>query len=144
MKHFLLAGALAIAALGTANADETWRTADGLEIVYETDIEGTGMAVLSFDGVTLYVDGLTGVFQDRGTFSGVWFSDEDSATAVPDAGCGVAMVRPGTQDEASTYWGQLEITFIDPDFPSIWLGRFGECFGPLENQMIARPDIVAE
>jgi len=147
MRNFLrtgmAAGALAVAVTGMASADEVWRTDDGQEIVYQTELDGSGMAVLTFNGTTMYVEGLAGVFEGRGTYSGVWFIDNPDAQN-PGEGCSVAMVRPGTSDEASTYWGQLEITFIDADFPSIWLGQFGECFGPLVDQMIARPIVAGE
>ena len=143
MRHFLLAGAVALTATGIACADEVWRTDDGLQITYETEIDGVGTAVLTFEGVTLYVEGLAGVYTERGTYSGVWFADNTQGQD-PGTGCSVAMVRPGTAGEASPYWGQLEITFIDTDFPSIWFGQFGECFGPLENQMVARPVVAGD
>lgn len=143
MRHFLLAGALALTATGVAGADEVWRTDDGMEIVYETDLDGTGTAVLTFDGVRLYVEGLAGVFEGRGAYSGVWFADDTEGPGLGE-GCSVAMVRPDAADQSSVYWGRAEVTFIDADFPSIWLGEFGECFGPLENLMVARPVTAGE
>lgn len=140
MKKAIGGGLAALLLVGAASADEVWKTVDGTEIVYERDIEAGQMAVLSFDNITLYIEGLGGVYTGRGTYSGVWFSDpQEGEAAEAEEGCSVSMVRPDSDNQASPYWGQLEITFIDQDFPSIWMGHFGQCFGPLEDQMIARP-----
>ena len=81
MRHFLLAAALTVVATGAAGADEVWRTDDGTEVIYETDLDGIGTAVLTFDGVSLYVEGLAGVHEGRGTYSGVWFADDLEAVS---------------------------------------------------------------
>ncbi len=140
----LLAGGMGLTYSGAAIADEQW-TSNGKTIIYELD-EGN-MAVLSVDGTTLYVEGLAGVSEDRGTYAGVWMLDEtpmietDAGEVVPAEGCGFSMLRPGKSGEVSEYWGQVEITFIDANFPSVWIGYFGDCFDPPSDTMVARPVI---
>lgn len=138
----LIAGGMGLGYSGAATADEQW-TSDGKTIIYELD-EGD-MAVLSVDGTTIYIEGLAGVYQDRGTYGGIWMLDEapmvenEAGELVPAEGCGFSMLRPGKSGETSEYWGQVEITFIDANFPSVWIGYFGDCFDPLSDTMIARP-----
>ncbi len=138
----LVATGLAYAWSGTAMADEQW-TSNGKTIVYEAE-EGD-MAVLSVDGTTIYIEGLAGVYQDRGTYGGIWMLDEppmvenEAGESVPAEGCGFSMLRPGKSGDVSAYWGQVEVTFIDADFPSVWIGYFGDCFDPPSDTMIARP-----
>ena len=139
MKHLLIATAFAAMAATPALADEEWRTDTGIQILYDSDLASEGMAVLRLEGrpgVTMYVEGLAGVTEDRGTYSGIWFADE---SAQGEDGCSVAIVRPGPDGEPSKFWGQFEITFIDKGFPSIWFGSFGTCFDPLVDQLVARP-----
>lgn len=138
----LIATGLAFPWTGAAMADEQW-TSDGKTIIYEAE-EGD-LAVFSFDGTSIYIEGLAGVYEDRGTYSGVWMLDEvpmvlnETGESVPAQGCGFSMLRPGKSGEVSQYWGQVELTFIDADFPSVWIGYFGDCFDPPSDTMIARP-----
>ncbi len=127
---------------GAAMADEQW-TSDGKTVIYEAE-EGN-MAVLSYDGTTIYLEGLAGVYEGRGTYTGVWMLDEMPMTddgagnEVPVQGCDFAMLRPGKSGETTQYWGQVELTFIDPDYPGTWIGYFGDCFDPPSDTMVARP-----
>lgn len=135
MKRSIFAAIIALALTGAAQADEIWTSEEG-DIVYESEIEAGQMAVFKAPGMRMYISGLAGVFTDRGTYPGVWIMD-----AVPEGveGCSVEIVRPGTDDETTAFWGQLEITFIDPDFPGTWIANMVQCFdGPGEN-LIGRP-----
>ena len=135
MKRFLLAMMGGLACVAGASADEVWTTNEG-NIVYERDIEAGQMAVFRGNGVTMYIEGLAGVYTDRGSYSGIWVLDEAPVGA---QGCPVAIVLPGTTDQSTAYWGQMEITFSDPDFPSIWMAQLGNCFEGLSDTIIARP-----
>lgn len=137
MRKLLAALALGVAMTGLAQADEVWTTDQG-EIVYEREIEAGKIAVFKADGITLYIAGLAGVYEDRGRYSGVWVLDENQVP-VGEAGCEVAIVRPGTSDQVTSFWGQLEVTFIDSGFPSIWMADIGECFDGFSETIIARP-----
>ena len=135
MRHFLLSLLIATGLIGGASADEKWTTGDG-EIVYEREIEANQMAVFKGNGITMYIEGLAGVYTDRGSYSGVWVLDEPP---VGEAGCPVAIVRPGTTADTTTFWGPVDITFVDADFPSIWIAQIGECFDGAADMIIARP-----
>lgn len=133
MRYTILALA-AFALSGPALADEVWTSDDG-EIVYETDLEGSDIAVLAMEGVKAYIPGLAGNYDDRGSYSGIWIADEAS-----DAdNCAVAVVRPGSDEESSNIWGQIDITFIDASYPSVWIAEIGYCFDAPVAQLIARP-----
>lgn len=142
MKKPLVAVFAVLGLTVSAYADEQWTSGDAT-ITYELD-EGNA-AVWSFDGTTIYIDGLAGVSQNRGTYSGVWMLDETplvkdaDGNTVQAEGCAFSMARPGKSNDVTNYWGQVEVTFIDADFPSVWIGYFGDCFDPLSETMIARP-----
>ena len=131
----ILAGICVLSTLSLAQADEVWTSDEG-KIVYERDIEDGQMAVFTADGITMYIAGLAGVLENRGTYDGIWVLED---VAVVVEGCPVEIVRPGTSGDTSAFWGQLEITFIDKDSPSIWIANLGECFDGLSTQVIARP-----
>ncbi|MEO9971090.1 MAG: hypothetical protein ABJG15_14930 [Hyphomonadaceae bacterium] len=143
MKKRLIAAASAFGAIlglsSPAFADEQWTSGDST-IVYE--IDDGDMAVFSVDGMRLYIDGLAGVTENRGSYHGIWMLDEApvvDAGGDPVDGCGFSMLRPDDSGEVSEYWGQVEITFIDAEFPSVWIGYFGDCFDGASETMIARP-----
>jgi len=135
MKKSLIAAISVLATLGAANADEVW-TSDIGSITYESEIDANDMAIFKTDGMTLYVAGLAGVTEGRGTYPGIWVMD-----IAPEGseGCPVAIVRPETEDITTAFWGQLEITFEKPDFPSAWTAQIGTCFQEFDEQLIANP-----
>ncbi len=139
MKKILFTAIAGLAMISSASADEVWTTEEG-EITYEREIEANQVAVFSGNGITMYIEGLAGVYTDRGAYSGIWVLDEAPSGEV---GCPVAIVRPGTTNDTTAFWGQMEITFIDPDFPSIWIAQLGQCFDGMGETMIARP-VVAQ
>jgi len=146
MRTALLAAVAALGLSGVAQADEQWTSGDQT-IIYE--LEEGSLAVFSIGDTTLYIDGLAGVYENRGTYPGIWMLDDvplvrdENGNEIPADGCGFSMLRPGKSGETSDYWGQVEITFIDEDFPSVWIGYFGDCFDPPSETLIARP-VVAE
>lgn len=138
MKTFI-AMAAALALSGVATADEVWTTEDG-EVSYESEIERGKIAVFAADGVKMYISGLAGEYTGRGTYDGVWVLDEQGA---PGEGCSYDIVRPGSE-EVVGYWGTISVTFIDADFPSIWIADMGACLDGFDSQMIARPKVLRE
>lgn len=139
MKRFtaMIAGALTLA--GVAFADEVW-TSDAGNIVYETELEEGKIVVFGADGMKMYISGLAGQYSDRGTYTGIWVLEDQ---ALDQPGCEFDIVRPGT-DEQVSFWGTLEITFIDPDFPGTWIAYLGECFSPDGQTLIGRPVTATE
>ena len=136
---FGLAGALVLAA-APVSADEVWRNGTQT-ITYEADLEGTDIAVLRHNNSLLYVSGLAGVYEDRGTYRGVWIADDDSKYSGFD--CMVEIKRPGSDDTARV-WGQVEVYFSQPDFPSTIAIVQGSCFRETEWAVIADPVLGGE
>ena len=111
------------AAVGTftpqqALADEVWSTEE-YDVVYQEDRNRTAIWTYG-DGVgTVFIDGLAGVYTDRGSYTGYWVQDYSSLRC--------DTFREDTEGEPTYYWGRFEITFIDPDFPSRWEAKIGLC-----------------
>ncbi len=120
-------------------AQEIWVTEEG-NVLYERDIDGTDIAVFAFEDSQFYIEGLAGNQTDRGSYQGVWLAD-NTQDLNPQLACSVSIVRPGTRDEISAFWGTVEITFIDKGVPGIWVGYIGTCFDGPDTQIIARPVI---
>ncbi|MAK59643.1 MAG: hypothetical protein CMK09_01570 [Ponticaulis sp.] len=130
----LKAALMAMSALslsGMASADEVW-TIMGEEVVYEEDL-ANGMAVLAHGDGKLFIQGLAGQYEGRGTYDGIFIDNSEFDV------CDVAIVNPQTGE--STYnWGRVRMVFIDPDFPSRWVAMGSECFGkPIEDPIVAMP-----
>lgn len=115
-----------------AIADEVW-TAEGMEIFYEADLDN-GMAVLNVDGEgKMFIQGLAGVYEDRGDYDGIWIANDDSGD------CDVGIANPQT-GEVSYSWGRLHMIFVDSDFPGRWVALGGECMeDPNDDPIIASP-----
>jgi len=132
-------GAVALGALGVtlalgmaAWADEVWTTEE-YDVVYAEDRDrtaiwhyGEGLGehydAAQVNGV-IFIDGLAGVYTERGTYYGYWVQDESSRR------CGT--FREGADGTPTYHWGRFEITFIDSDFPARWQAQFGLCDGPM-------------
>lgn len=140
MKTFALFGA-ALAVGLVATADEVWTTEIG-DVVYERDIE-TGAAVFSWpldsDGLRgeAFIDGLAGVFEGRFSYAGIWIEPQLN----PGRTCAHAIAHPETGTPEYN-WGQLEIIFVDSDFPSAWVMKRGFCFEDPSQFLVGKP-IVA-
>ena len=100
-----------------ALADEAWTTQE-YDVVYEEDRGNTAIWSYGNDG-TIFIDGLAGVYSDRGSYSGYWVQKSSSLQC--------DTYREGADGKPTYYWGQFEITFIDPDFPSRWYANIGLC-----------------
>ena len=114
----LLGGAVAVSAIAPAvRADEVWTTQE-YDVVYEEDRGQTAVWSYGKDG-TIFIDGLAGVFTDRGSYSGYWTQPMSSRQC--------DTFREGAEGEPTYHWGRFEVTFIDSDFPSRWYANFGLC-----------------
>ncbi|NJM97439.1 MAG: hypothetical protein HC800_09940 [Phormidesmis sp. RL_2_1] len=106
-----------------ALADEVWSTEQS-DVIYQEDRGSTAIWSYENNGESgsIFIDGLAGVFTDRGSYTGYW------AQAMSSLRCDT--YREGIDGEATYYWGRFEISFIDPDFPSRWHAHYGLCDRP--------------
>ncbi|AHJ27166.1 hypothetical protein PN465_04260 [Nodularia spumigena CS-584] len=102
-----------------ALADEVWTTEE-YNVVYQEDRNKTAVWRYGSDGV-IFIDGLAGVFTDRGSYSGYWVQNSSSVRC--------DTYREGADGKPTYHWGRVEITFIDPDFPSRWQADISICDG---------------
>ena len=109
---------IGIAAPQGALADEVWSTEE-YDVVYQDERNRTAIWTYG-DGIgTIFIDGLAGVYTDRGSYFGYWVQESSSLRC--------DTFREDANGEPTYYWGQFEITFIDPDFPSRWEAMIGRC-----------------
>lgn len=83
----------------------------------------------------VFIDGLAGQLKDRGTYYGYW------SQSVSKIRCN--MYWEGRDGKRSYYWGNLNIQFLDPNFPSRWTAEIGYCNQPPKLPWRAYP-IVGE
>ncbi|MGF1514355.1 MAG: hypothetical protein ACFB5Z_11760 [Elainellaceae cyanobacterium] len=114
---FLLTLLACITAPQRARADEVWSTEE-YDVVYLEDRDRTAVWSYGEDGL-IFIDGLAGVYTDRGSYSGYWVQDTSSLRC--------DTYREGRDGEPTYHWGRFEITFIDADFPSRWYANIGLC-----------------
>jgi hypothetical protein len=138
LKSFLITAAVFAVFAGPALADESWTSPIG-NIYYAADLE-TGEAVFGYsvnqgrDFGRMFINGLAGVFEDRGVYDGVWIEPD-----LPrDEGCAISVMNPQT-GEMSNNWGRLKLVFTEPEFPSGWVAMRGTCFEALADPLIAKP-----
>ena len=114
------AAALLTAALApqAALADERWSTEE-YDVVYQDERNRTAIWTYGDGTGTIFIDGLAGVYTDRGSYSGYWVQEASSLRC--------DTFREDANGEPTYFWGQFEITFIDPDFPSRWEAMIGLC-----------------
>ncbi|MEL7129206.1 MAG: hypothetical protein AAGK23_06635 [Pseudomonadota bacterium] len=127
-------------AVAPASADEVWTSKLG-DIVYETDLTDGQMAVFKIEGARVFLPGLAGVYEGRTSYDGFWIADEGYDFSTES--CGVSMVQPSFGDR-SQQWGRFQVTFVDPDFPGIWVGHVSACFDDASDSVIARPLVGSE
>lgn len=140
-------GAMALAATGmalalgtAAQADEVWTTEE-YDVVYAEDRDRTAIWHYG-EGISehydddnvngvIFIDGLAGVYTERGTYHGYWVQESSSRRC--------DTFREGADGTPTYHWGRFEITFADPDFPSRWQASFGVCDGPLRITLNGTP-----
>ncbi|MBP0016553.1 MAG: hypothetical protein J7647_03225 [Cyanobacteria bacterium SBLK] len=99
-------------------ADEVWTTEEYDNVVYQSDRNKTAIWSYGRDGL-LFIEGLAGVSENRGSYRGYWVQGSSSVRC--------DTYREGANGQPSYHWGQLEITFLDPEFPSRWQIKIGLC-----------------
>lgn len=100
-------------------ADEVWNTNYG-KVVYEKEIGTTALWSYSANGVPglIYIDNLAGVYKGRGYYQGYWVQTTSGSK------CSTQRMMQGTP---SYYWGQFQIQFLDPNYPSRWEAKWSYC-----------------
>ena len=111
----LLMGGLTPAA---AMADEVWTTEE-YDVTYAEERGSTAIWTYNDGAGTVFIDGLAGVYTGRESYSGYWVQESSSRRC--------DTFREGADGEPTYHWGQFEVTFLDPDFPSRWHAHFGVC-----------------
>ena len=104
-----------------AKADEKWSTEE-YDVTYQEERNKTAIWTYGDrDRVlgTIFIDGLAGEYQNRGSYNGYWVQESSSMRC--------DTYREGADGKPTYYWGQFNIDFIDPDFPSRWQAKFGLC-----------------
>lgn len=115
-----LAAALLIAGFTSqaALADERWSTEE-YDVVYQDERNRTAIWTYGDETGTIFIDGLAGVYTDRGSYTGYWVQESSSLRC--------DTFREDANGEPTYYWGRFDITFVDPDFPSRWEAMIGLC-----------------
>jgi hypothetical protein len=134
-----LCAPLALLAL-PATADEVWSTSFG-DIVYQSsDPEGSAIFTapgVLFDGVApkgsvahIYIPYLDSVPDSRYAHTGFWILEGEGQ-------CPVGLVGP--DGKTSRNWGQVELLFDSPTFPSGFTMSYGTCEFSLSQFVRAEP-----
>ena len=100
-----------------ALADEVWSTEE-YDVIYQQDRNRTAIWSYGSSGI-VFIDGLAGVYTNRGSYTGYWAQDSSSMRC--------DTYREGKNGEPTYHWGRFEITFIDSEFPSRWHAHIGLC-----------------
>jgi hypothetical protein len=104
-----------------ALADEVWRT-EQYNVTYQADRDRTAIWTYGPEDAilgTIFIDGLAGVYEGRGSYNGYWVQETSSLQC--------DTYREDANGDHAYYWGRFDITFLDPDFPSRWEADFGLC-----------------
>jgi hypothetical protein len=104
-----------------ALADEVWST-EQYNVTYQEDRDRPAIWTYGPAETTLgtiFIDGLAGVYTDRGSYNGYWVQETSSLRC--------DTYREDANGDHAYYWGRFDITFIDPEFPSRWKADFGLC-----------------
>ena len=138
MKAIMTIAAFSVALSSVAMADEVWRTEIG-DVIYDHDMDD-GHAVLTYpiEGSDVrgigYISGLAGEYEGRTAYEGIWIEPDDVGTQ----SCAYAITDPETGEPRQT-WGQVEMIFVDPDFPGSWVIKRGYCFEPTSEYLVGKP-----
>lgn len=134
------AAALLLTLAPEAAADEVWSLPSGGQLIYDRDVDTT--AVLTYtpeQGVErgqIFVVGLAGQYEGRGTYQAYWVEADDAGAACPAA----LVDAEGTQWRR---WGLASIAFLKPDFPSGIIITRGECLEAPRQKVTAKPVVGA-
>lgn len=127
MKRALVLSMLGILTSGAipqqAIADEVWQTKTPRfgEVVYEEERGTTAIWSYGNSQGKLFIEGLAGQYDHRGSYVGYWAQDSYSSPVSCDT------FREGIDGLPTYQWGKVELTFLDADFPARWIMTVGEC-----------------
>jgi hypothetical protein len=99
----------------TALADEVWNSDYG-KVVYQSDRGKT--AIWTYPTGAIFIEGLAGVFSNRGIYHGYWVGKSDVK-------CDTA--RENASGKLSNTWGRFSIHFTVPNFPMPWEAKWSYC-----------------
>ena len=141
MKSKIAAAALALpfslALFNPAAADEQWQNGP-IQAIWAAEQNGFAVFEVTIHDakgartLNLWVNGLTAGDQNRATFGGYWTSLDGTGTA-----CQMAILD-GYGNEVWA-WGEIELTFDRPGFPSGWQAALGQCFIPAVEFIAVQP-----
>lgn len=140
MIRTLAAAALAAALVLPAFADEVWALPSGNHVTYlsdEGDIAVFGYTpVMGVEQSYIFVPGLGGNTDDRGTFRGYWVEPVYVGKTCP-----ASIIAPdGMQWDR---WGIVELKFHKKGFPSKITMKRGDCFATPKEKIVLKPVIGA-
>ncbi len=117
LKQLVIGSAVFIltVAPNIAFADEVWNSNYG-RVVYQSDCGKT--AVWTYPQGTIFIEGLAGVFSNRGIYHGYWVGKSDIK-------CDTA--REDGSGKLSNNWGRFSIHFTVPNFPMPWEAKWSYC-----------------
>ncbi|MEQ8557780.1 MAG: hypothetical protein RIB03_05640 [Henriciella sp.] len=138
MNRLIAAMGLGLILAGAAVADEAWDTEIG-EVIYDHDTD-EGHAVLTYpiEGSDVrgigYIEGLAGQTTGRQAYAGLWVEPDGTGSER----CPYAIADPETGEPRWT-WGQIEMVFVQPDFPASWVIQRGYCFEDPSEFLVGQP-----
>lgn len=135
-----LAAVLVAAAPLAAIADEVWSLPSGNQVVYLRDEGATAVfgytPVMGVEQSYIFVPGLGGNLDNRGTFTGYWVEP-----VYVGKSCPAPIIAPdGMQWDR---WGSVEVKFHKPGFPSKITLKRGECFNTPKEKIVLKPVVGA-
>ena len=101
-----------------AYSDETWTTEE-YKVIYLEDRKNTAVWRYGDNIGHVFIDGLGGKTEGRGSYHGYWVQKSSSRRC--------DTYREDINGKPTYYWGRFEIKFIDPNFPSRWQAKLGLC-----------------
>ncbi len=116
-SYFIFLAALTLSQ--SVSADEVWNSTYG-KVVYEEDIDKTAVWRYNRKGISgvIYIDDLAGISQGRGAYQGYWVQPKSSVKC---------KTMRKMRNKSSFYWGNFQIEFLDPNFPSRWQAKWNYC-----------------
>jgi hypothetical protein len=140
MFRSLAAAVLAAALTLPALADEVWSLPSGNQVVYLNDEGNTAVLgytpVMGVEQSYIFVPGLAGNYDNRGTFTGYWVEPTYVGPTCP-----AAIIGPnGVPWER---WGIVELKFQKKGFPSKITMKRGDCFATPTEKIILKPVVGA-
>jgi hypothetical protein len=140
MFRTLITAALLAAAPLAAFADEVWTLPSGNQVTYLSDEGDTAIfgytPVMGVEQSYIFVPGLGGNYENRGTYTGYWVEPTYVGKTCP-----VSINTPDGM--AWQRWGVMEVRFHKKGFPSKITLKRGDCFGAPKEKILLKPVVGA-